>query len=35
MSGGNTGLSGSAMKQELYHAFLYHNSEDKVAMLGK
>jgi hypothetical protein len=35
MSGGNTSLSGSAMNQELYHAFLYQNSEDKVATLGK
>ena len=29
MSGGNASLSGSATKQEHYHAFLSHNGADK------
>ena len=29
MSGGNASLSGSAAKQEHYHAFLSHNGADK------
>src|ERR1700740_2216277 len=35
MSGGNASLSGSATKQEYYHAFLCNNSQDKTRILGK